>query len=60
MKVVSGFVGFDANWGVSGTIDGGEEVVERDFAKMGKELLGAGVPFFPKGAGATNVVFPEA
>ncbi|MDA7861217.1 hypothetical protein N9B03_08600 [Akkermansiaceae bacterium] len=28
MKVVSGFVGFDANWGVSGTIDGGEEFVD--------------------------------
>ena len=49
MKVVSGFVGFDANWGVSGTIDGGEEFVERDFAKMGNELWGAGIPFCQKG-----------
>ena len=36
VQVVSGFVSLDADWGISGTINSGEEFIERDFAKMVK------------------------
>jgi hypothetical protein len=36
VEIVSGFVSFDADWGISGTINSGEEFIERDFAKMVK------------------------
>lgn len=60
MEVVGGFVGFYSNEGVLSAVDCGEELVEVQGAKVGEELLGSREPFLPKGAGAANVVFPEA
>lgn len=60
VEVVGGFVGLDADGGVGGAVDADEELVEVEFLKVGEKLLGAREPFFPEGAGAANVVFPEA
>jgi len=60
VEVVGGFIGIDTDWGVGAAVDGGEEIIERNFAKVGKEALGAGIPLFPEGAGATDVVLPES
>ena len=60
VEVVGRFVGFDADAGVGGAIDSDEELVEVEFLEMGEELLGAWEPFFPEGAAAADVVFPES
>lgn len=60
MEVVGGFVGIDADGGIGGAIDGGEESIEVKLTEVGEEFLGAREPFFPEGAGAADVIFPEA
>lgn len=60
VKVVSGFVGFNADGRVGRAVDGREELIEVELLKVGKEFLGAREPLFPKGTGAADVVFPEA
>ena len=60
MEVVGGFVCFDTDGGVGAAVDGGEKLVEVELAEVGEKFLGAREPFFPEGAGAADVVFPEA
>ena len=60
VEVVGGFVGFDADEGILRAVDGGEKGVEVEGAQVGEEFLCAGEPLFPEGAGAADVVFPEA
>ena len=58
VEIVGCFVGLHANGGVSGAIDGGEELIEIDVAEVWKEFLGPGKPAFPKRPGSADVVFP--
>ena len=38
MQIVGGFIGFDADAGVVGAVDGAEEVVEGNLGEVGEEF----------------------
>lgn len=49
VEVVGGFIGLDTDGGVGAAVDGGEEIIERNFAKVGKRLWVRGYHFSQKG-----------